>query len=53
MLRKCAIITLLQTKENFDSEDELKREIQKAFASTSLTKFWKLDRIAFLEEMVE
>jgi len=53
MLRKCAIITLLQTKENFNSEDELKEQIQEAIASTSLTKFWKLDRIAFLEEMAE
>jgi len=45
-----AIITLLQTEEGKASKAELRKQIRKAIDSTSLSKLWKVDHIAFLEE---
>jgi hypothetical protein len=48
--RKYAIITLFQIKESQDSVAKLRKQIEKAIASSSLKKSWKMDHVAFVEE---
>ena len=50
--RKIAIITLLHNVEvdSLESEEELGKQIKQAIASSTLSKAWTIDRIAFLED---
>jgi len=47
-LGRYAVVTLVQTKDNGDTEVELRKLIEKAIASTSLSETWKVDHIAFM-----